>query len=241
MVEFPFRMADITVMGYDLSENHFAQMQELYPSERDGRWADEDTYIDGGGITSDGWSYEIQTKYLDVGGETKYLMVSDIDNRRGNWFYAAHYGNDGRISTVELVIDYNHNGGKCVFDQAMVNVPVTAGESYEDWSRVMQLDRIKENDLRPEERDGRVGIWKEDGSGFYIMPRMESGEYWLFSTEGCQGIYAEYGMGNFRSCEFKFFANNSVIREEWPIEWIKVEINDGIITRIIFQSYSIIE
>jgi len=235
MVEFPFRMADITVMGYDLSENHFAQMQELYPSERDGRWEGEDTYNHGGGITSDGWSYEIQTEYLDMGGELKFLRVSQMD--RGTWLYMVYYENDGRPSTVELRIDYDYNGGKSVFDQAMVNVPVTAGESYEDWCRVMQIDRIKENDLRPEERDGRVGIWKEDGSEFYIMPYTESGEYWLFSTEGCQGIYAESDMGNgFRVCEFNFDANN---RREWPILRIKAEINDDVITQISFQNYRV--
>ncbi len=237
MVEFPFQMTDITVMGYDLSGDHFAQMQGLFPVEGGGYWMEntESTYVEGFGSIPGGY-YGIYTDYHYINeGVTRILQVSTGGNM---WEYLVDSRND-RSYSVRLLICTNDGD---VFDYEGINVPVTAGETYEDWCRVMQIDRMKENDLRPEERDGMVGVWREDGSALVTMSTVEGQEYWLFSSEiyqGIQGMYSESDMGNgYRFCELWFFGIEDLwLRGEWPIERIQANINpDGVISGITYWS-----
>ena len=229
MVEFPFQMTDITVMGYDLSEDHFAQMQRLFPVEGDGYWLENvesvyDVYYEGHGITSDGWVTDIFTSYSDGRVYQRQLNVN------ADWAYFVIYPNDGRY-IVQLSIDI-YNGDRRAY--AELNVPVIAGETYEDWCRVMQIDRIKENDLRPEERDGMVGVWREDGSALFSVGLGEGGEKWLFSSEGYDGVYHEIDLGNGRRrCSLHFFGVGPW--EEWGYMSISAEMEeDGVISRIVY-------
>lgn len=237
MVEFPFQMADVTVMGYHLSEDHFEQMQGLFPVEGEGHWdvQNESVYHEGSGITSDEWGYEITTEYMNE-GESKFLHVSGVD--RGNWTYIVDYRTGGSFARLSISNYYGN-----VFEYAGINVPVAAGESYQDWCRVMQIDQIKENDLRPEERDGMVGIWREDGYAVYGMGTGEGWEHWLFSAEGYQGMYSELDRGNGdRYCELQFCLTEPWIAGEQSLETIKADIgSDGLITNIEYWGRPIVE
>ncbi len=209
MVEFPFQLADITIMGFDLFENHFAELEALFPLEGGG--------TNGYGYTSDGLYYEI----VNEGGGGRFIRVS-FAGRNGNWLYRFEN------NTAMLYIDMT-SYDSYVFDCPGLNVPVTAGEIYEDWCRVMQIDRIKENNLRPEERDDRAGIWGEAGDLLVYAPNPDY-EDWLFSSGGYQGLYSEDRRDGYISCELQFATTNR------PVYRIHVEINDGIITRIVYQA-----
>lgn len=131
------------------------------------------------------------------------------------------------------IFNFNYDGSDTL-DCPEINVPVTAGETYEDWCRVMQIDQIKDNDMRPEERDGIAGIWDEEGNILASGSNIEDGEDWLFSLEGYQGIYSEYRGDGFIGCEFNF---NKREAGEQPIMRIRVEINNGVITCITYQNW----
>ena len=234
MVEFPFQMTDITVMGYDLSEDYFEQIQRSFPAEGGGYWVRNgesgysDAYREGEGVTSDGWRYAITARYSDERVESRWLSVN---NTGGSWSYIVSY--EDQVGGPHVQLDIFGD----VFYYAGINVPVAAGETYEDWCRVMQIDRMKENDLRPEERDGMVGIWREDGYSLLAVSTGEGCEYWLFSSEGHQGIYSEFDGGNGdRFCILYFV--NLWSGEDWPIASIKAEIGaDGVIKSIDYRGW----
>ena len=216
MIELPFQLTDITVMGYDLFENHFSELEALFPIEWEGgRHEGEGVYMVGYGTTSDGLGYDIS----DGGAGGRFLRVS---SGHGNWIYFKE-----RYSGY-LIIDY-YDGS--AFDYPGVNVPITAGETYEDWCRVMQADRIKENNLRPEERNGRVGIWGEDDYPILEGYPNPDSEDWLFSSGEYQGIYSEVVSGSgLMVCQIKFGNPRSIYR-------IEASIQDGVITRIVYEGY----
>lgn len=238
MVEFLFQMTDITVMGYDLSGDHFAQMEGLFPVEGGGYWMEnaESVYVEGSGSIPGGY-YEIYTDYDYMNEDkTRILLVSKDSHY---WEYCVDSWNDRNYSVRLRIYTYDRD----VVDYAGINVPVTAGETYEDWCRVMQIDRMKENSLRPEERNGMVGIWREDGSCIIAAGTGEDREHWLFSSEGYQGMYTEFDRGDgYRYCELRFGIGDHWSRGEWPIESIEANINpNGAIMSIEYRSFPIVE
>lgn len=244
-VELPFLASDITVMGYDLFEDHFDQLLGVFPMEGGGYWVEnaESMYREGEGITSDGASYEITTDYA-ADNHRRLLSVYPSEGEYGeDWSYMVYYGSDGRANMVVLDINnFDYEDGR-VFDYAGINVPVTVGESYEDWCRVMQINRMKENGIRPEVRDGEVGIWSEDNSYSIGESASEDCEYWLFSGDGYMGMYSEEDSGDGgKICELRFAPDSTTYTGYigyyyGAIESISAEIEDGVIYSISYSFF----
>ena len=239
MVEFPFQMTDITFMGFDLSGDYFEQLLDLLITQGELRWSNSDgAYPRGGGYASDGWMFEMSGLISEYDGTLDRIMWLSQEGKgtENQWQYIVAYRSEGPEPRLDLTA-----GADRVFDYEEVNVPVKTGETYEDWCRVMQIDRIKENDLRPEERDGSVGILDEKGR-FRAVYGAE-GEHWLFSSGGYQGIYEERDSGDgYRHCMLRFVITDHQARKEWPIKSIQADINaDGVISRINYYGWPVAE
>ncbi len=244
MIEFPFQMTDITFMGYDLFGDYFEQLEELFLAHAEGdvTWLERDeAYPIVIGHTSDGWRFETHnsiSEYDDTMSRIIWLRQEER-GRKNAWHYSVTYRSNGSVPRLDLTADASR-----VFDYGEINVPVKTGETYEDWCRVMQINRIKENNLRPEERDGMVGIWDEEGHLLASGYSAEGNENWLFSTEWYQGTYTEYDSGDgYRYSIFHFTKPGAdVAREKWSIHAIRATINaDGVIEEIYYTGWPIAE
>ena len=235
MVEFPFSASDITVMGYSLSENHIAEIRTLFPTG-EGSWAIDTNppiFIEPGTDESRGY-YRISNRTDTSGTEHEDLLVNVPSG--GNWGYlvvytAADTNHTGSSVSIQMT---NYDDDHTV-DYAGINVPVRPGASYEEWCEVMQIDRIKEYDIRAEQRDGMVGIWDDDYAGV-TMGISDGGEYWLFSTEEIKGCYSElnYESGNKR-CTLRFARpKNRLV--EWSVSMITADISDGVVVNVTYHN-----
>ena len=234
MVEFPFSTSDITVMGYSLSENHFANIRALFPTG-EGYWMEnayDPTFVEPGTDYSLGY-YNIYTStYADGSGRGTERL--DVDN---SCEYRVYYHNTDHTSGNTSIWMHSYYTGNTV-DSAYFNVPVKPGASYEDWCAVMQIDRIKEYDIRAEQRDGMVGIWNDDYADF-ATSISDGGEYWLFSTEELKGFYSELNYENGeRDCELRFFRPTTwsgVL--DWAVSRIEAKIRDGVVDDITYEGF----
>lgn len=214
-------------------------MEELFLTEGDVELYEEDgAYHRVIGHISDGWIYEIGAFMNE--NNTMYRLLLYNDEILSDWYYTVDYRSSGHRPRLCIA----PREARQVFDYAGINVPVKTGETYRDWCRVMQIDRIKENNLQPEERDGIFGIWKEDVLVCGATLTEGSCERWVFSTEWYQGIYSEYDNGGgVRTCIFDFSKPSGYgAREEWPIRSVAADISaDGIIERIEYMGWPIAE
>lgn len=249
MVEFPFRMSEITVMGYDLFGDHFAQVEELIRAEGEVLWQESEGEYPMASIRIPNdrlCDINTQIKMPDGMNYRSIQVMHKCDDALfyRDWTYAIDDARDGlrAILSIDSYCEARH-----VFGYAELNVPVKASETYGDWCRVMQVDRIKENNLRPEEHNGVVGVWKGDVCIYDASWFVEAGfEIWCFSTEQYQGIYIESDRENredgIKECEFIFL--NPVVyggREE-SIQSIVALVNvDDIIVNIDYYGRPIAE
>ena len=233
MVEFPFSASDITVMGYSLSENHFAELRSLFPTGERSQaiGAYPPVYIEPGTDESLGY-YRIRN-WTDTSG-TEHDDLSVNIPSGGNWSYlidytAADTNHTGSYVSIQMTnYDDNHT-----LDYADINVPVRPGASYEEWCEVMQVDHIKEYDIRAEQRDGMVGIWDDDYAGM-TWSVSDGGEYWLFSAEELKGVYSEVNNENDNKFCTLIFARPKNRLSDWSISRITANISDDVVVSITY-------
>ncbi|MBD5504475.1 MAG: hypothetical protein HDR09_12295 [Lachnospiraceae bacterium] len=226
MIAFPFGIRDITVNGYDLLGDHFAQMRELYPVGEGYEVSNTNDLIFQE-YAPDGSYYINTTTYGD--GRDDRVQELWVNNE---WSYRVYYysGNEyGSQTTLSL----NRSYGDQTADYEGLNVPVKPGSSYEDWCSVMQIERIKEVGEQPEMENNMFTI-PDDGE----YPSMTQGfsdgtECWVFQTDEYRGIYTErsddYGVW----CEFTFhppFTYSGEVRAYHRID-ARIE-NDGVISSV---------
>lgn len=226
LIEFPFSALDITVMGYDLSENHFAEIRALFPTG-EGYWvtnASEPVFQEPGTDDSLGYYYINNRTYAN-GGETEELWVRPSFG--GVYAYWVSYQDTNHTRGYAYIQMSDYDDDRTA-DSAYFNVPVGPGASYEDWCAVMQIDRIKEYNIRAEERDGWVGIW-DDNYHFGTSP-VDGGEYWVFSTGELKGFYSEVNYGNgYKNCTLRFVRPTTGFSLDWSVSSITAEIRDEVI------------
>ena len=233
MVEFPFSALDITVMGYSISENHIAEIRALFPTG-EGSWAidaNPPIFIEPGTDESRGY-YSISSSTDTSGTEHEDLWVNVPSG--GNWGYLVDYtaadtNHTGSYVSIQMTnYDDNHT-----LDYAGINVPVRPGASYEEWCEVMQINHIKEYDIRAEQRDDMVGIWDDDYAGM-TWSISDGGEYWLFSTEELKGVYSEVNNESGNKFCTLIFARPKNRLSGWSISRITANISDGVVVSITY-------
>lgn len=197
MVELPFNLKNITVNGYDLLEDHFAEMRGMYPTN-EGYEVTNTTDLIIQEYAADGYgSYFINNTTYEDGRKSQSLIVWD-----GYWSYEIFYPSDGAYGTTARLMLSTY--GNQESDFAGLSVPVKPGSSYEEWCEVIQIAQIKENGSQPE-RDGyMVNIPVEGEYPSESFSVGEEDEYWVFITDEYRGIYLErrsdYGVW----CELSF-------------------------------------
>ena len=154
-------------MGYSLSENHFADIRALFPTG-EGYWienttdATNPTFREPGTDESLGYYY-IDTYSYSSGDEidealfVRLFVTAGVTCGYRVSYKAEDTNHTGERARIEMGVIGN-DGDHAVYS-AYFNVPVRPGDSYEDWCAVMQIDRIKEYDIRPEQQGDRIGLF----------------------------------------------------------------------------------
>ncbi|MCI6714762.1 MAG: hypothetical protein MR523_07445 [Lachnospiraceae bacterium] len=160
-IEFP--LDDITICGYSMESGNFEKVLSLYPTDDTGT----------GGI-----GYDASKGYYYITHDTlgTALQVQSTESSSCWWWY--RYKPDG---SIDLALDGRRlnedfgplglkNDGQLV-DFPEINVPIGLGDTYEDWCRVMPIDRIKEIGQKSARDDWDV---------------------WSFVTHDCEAEYMEH-------------------------------------------------
>lgn len=163
-IELPFD--NITICGYGLERDNFEQILSLYPMNISN---DEGS----GGQGYDATKGYYYTTHDPLGTA---LQVQSTESSSCWWWY--RYRPDGFIDLAldgrRLNEDFGplglKNEGQMV-DFPEINVPVGLGDTYEDWCRVMPIDRIKEMGQKSVRNDWDV---------------------WSFITHDCEAEYLEH-------------------------------------------------
>lgn len=183
LVEFAFDPYEVTLMGYDVFEDHYNEISAAIEAlmDRDPiytplgsrlyHYPDESTglYITG--------SFNDEEKSLDYGNNnTDYNKEPVVEG----WSWGIEYdgnslsGTDNGGFRLNL---YPAEGGVYYHPENVVTVPFWPGESYETLNQVMCIDDIKEKGWESEYNDDSLAV-------YYFKSNLGNGVYH-------EGIYGE--------------------------------------------------
>lgn len=186
MIELPFELTDITIMGYDLFGDYYEEVCAAY-----GAPVDTDT--------SEAGPASVVTAY----GEAGSYVIDEEDHKSKEVSIIQSWQPEvivegGRYRAADAAVSYRiepeMNSLTC-YEEKMtldlsvldINIPVKPGDSYEEWCQVMQIFRIKETT----EEKMSEGKWK-----------------WAFYTKWGKGIYMETVEDGEKSCWFYLYDGN---------------------------------
>lgn len=144
IIEFPFELTDITVMGYDLFTDHYEDICAAY-----GCPVDTDPSSDSVSVNNE-YGDLLSDVYLSDGTEKKsfgfYQSTETISYPGFSYFTYTDSVNISIYSSFDRAADLESCG---------IHVPAQVG-SYEEWSRMLQVQEIKEKGNPQEREDGAM-------------------------------------------------------------------------------------
>ncbi len=152
MIEFPFELTDISIMGYDLFTDHYEDVCAAYgcPIDTDPSQEKDSTVDNEYGYLSSDVSLEDDGEYK---GFAFYQSTETIS------YPALSYSSQKYSNNIFVDISIYSSFDK-VADLAScgIDVPAPTG-SYEDWSRMLKVQEIKEKGELQETEAG-VSCWE---------------------------------------------------------------------------------
>lgn len=210
MIQFPFALTDIRVMGYDLFDFHYdeiaAAIRAAFPSKVIPGWQEDPDAV--WHKESDGWEeYCQRTENYNYGVifyKERYLeyWVSTMPdfNGLGSLKYDENLGGTNGIG-IELYADPDAPETFSLVKEGMVDFPFMPGISEEELFEILQINEIRETAVLSEQDE----YWTEYtfldsslGKGYYReMPRSDSETMYeldFYLEEG--GIFRIYAESN---------------------------------------------
>lgn len=215
MVVFPFELTDITIMGYDLLEDHFEEVCAAYGCPIDSDLTRSSHMPDS--------SVDNEYGRLDTS-----VVVEDGSNSKTLSFWEENFGGDN-VSYASYAVgrlDDENFRAWLSFDNASyiaadlgfygINIPLKPECSDEDWNRIMQVQEIKEKGKRSGPDD--------DGS-----------TSWFFQTKWGRGIYRE------RDIDGGYGMHLEIIIDEQTTEYSQFTISRMVIEDSVLYTYTYID
>lgn len=175
MIELPFELTDFNVMGYDLFDYHGAELCEAIgcPYERENGMSEILMESESGTLYAD----NVFSGAHEAVGIS--CSVAQGDHYEAGWSVTMVWNLDSHQSAS---MEMYHDGGETIKSISdYIKAPIVAGvSSWEDWNRIMQVDRIKALEPDEEYSDDNFLCWRFQtnlGEGTYdVYLSEETGE-----------------------------------------------------------------
>ncbi|MCM1124344.1 MAG: tetratricopeptide repeat protein [Eubacterium sp.] len=230
IIAFPFRLQDITVRGYDLMDDHFAEMRGLYPTGEGYERTDGTEPIFQEPAADGSSSYFINTRTYD---DSRYACELYVDSSA--WDYKVGYY-EGRRMESSLTLNGYYEP---LPDYEGLNVPVRPGNSYEDWCSVMQIAQIQEKGLLLEQENNMFSVPEDGEYPSRSFGAGENSESWVFRTDEYRGVYQETKMDDYGTrCDLTFEPPMTYTGERRASHSIDVQCDEnGVIRTVTYRCY----
>lgn len=139
-VEFDFDPKDVTIMGYDLFENHYAEISAAVLSDL---MTNTNLYYQ--------WESDYGVTYYKGRDANEREYSVDIEDEAYNLDYglvngwSLEYDGDNFLGTGGTAFNMNIWSEDLFKIQDFISAPLFGNESYEDAAQLLRIDEIKEN------------------------------------------------------------------------------------------------
>lgn len=167
LVEFPFTLSDIKILGYDLLEDNYEKIKATF------------------GMPTEEWTQEDGEKLMIYENDLGHIVCDDSDH--------SIIISDTIVDNVMLQYGYGRGGGVHYINEEdkreyvnlskIIELPFSLGQSYEEFEQAMRVDEIKEKAKLVE----KIG----EDSYFYFESNLGTGRYFEEKEDGDRHPYGK--------------------------------------------------